>query len=280
MKRYLTLGMLSVVLSMLMFAVMSTVTTSEVYAGSNVSFWQEGGAEGGAAAAPVEEQSGIGVFMDQFFNSFKWSVDGSIYMWIIALCGVFAISIMVERLYFIFVRSNVDAPKFMAEIRKLVAGGNLKKAIALCETAKDKALPSVVLAGLKRAAEREGGQLDFRAVQNAVDEGTLEIIPKLTERSGFLAMLSNVSTLFGLMGTVYGLILAFAAVGSPTMPEDKKALFLASGISAAMQTTIWGLTIAIPSIIVYTIITAKTSKIIDEMDEHMVKLINLLVQSK
>jgi biopolymer transport protein ExbB len=82
------------------------------------------------------------------------------------------------------------------------------------------------------------------------------------------------------MGTVYGLILAFAAVGSPTMPEDKKALFLASGISAAMQTTIWGLTIAIPSIIVYTIITAKTSKIIDEMDEHMVKLINLLVQSK
>jgi biopolymer transport protein ExbB/TolQ len=237
--------------------------------------------DAGETAAPAEgTTSGVGTFFNSFFQSFKWEQDASSYMWIIALCGVFALSIMVERLYFIFVRSNVDAPKFMAEIRKLVAGGNLKKAIALCETAKDKALPSVVMAGLKRAVEKEGGPLDFRAIQNAVDEGTLEIIPKLTERSGYLAMLSNVSTLFGLMGTVYGLIISFAAVGSPSMPEDKKSLVLAGGISAAMQTTIWGLSIAIPCIIVYTIITTKTSKIIDEMDEHMVKLINLMTGNK
>jgi biopolymer transport protein ExbB/TolQ len=188
--------------------------------------------------------------------------------------------LIAERLYFIFVRSNVDAAKFMAEIRKLVAGGNLKKAIALCETAKDKALPSVVLAGLKRAVEKEGGPLDFRAIQNAVDEGTLEIIPKLTERAGYIAMLSNVSTLFGLMGTVYGLIISFAAVANPSLPEDQKALLLAGGISAAMQTTIWGLSVAIPCIISYTVITTKTSKIIDEMDEHMVKLINLMTGNK
>ncbi len=237
--------------------------------------------DAGSGETPAEgTSSGVGTFFAKFFDSFKWDQDASSYMWIIALCGVFALSIMIERLYFIFVRSNVDAPKFMAEIRKLVAGGNLKKAIALCETAKDKALPSVVMAGLKRAVEREGGPLDFRAIQNAVDEGTLEIIPKLTERSGYLAMLSNVSTLFGLMGTVYGLIISFAAVGSPTMPEDKKSLVLAGGISAAMQTTIWGLSVAIPCIIVYTIITTKTSKIIDEMDEHMVKLINLMTGNK
>ncbi len=234
--------------------------------------------EGGAAAAP--QKSGFDVFIEQYFMSFKWEVDGSIYMWVIALCAVFSVSLISERLYFIFVRSNVDANKFMAEVRKLVAGGNLKKAIALCETAKDKALPSVVLAGLKRAVEKEGGPLDFRAIQNAVDEGTLEIIPRLTERSGYIAMLSNVSTLFGLMGTVYGLIIAFAAVANPALPEDQKALMLAGGISAAMQTTIWGLTVAIPCIIAYTVITTKTTKIIDEMDEHMVKLINLMTGNK
>ena len=237
-------------------------------------------AQDGGAAAPQESQSQVAIFFDAFFQSFKWEEAGSTYMWIIAFCGVFSVAIMAERLYFIFVRSNVDANKFMAEVRKLVAGGNLKKAIALCETAKDKALPSVVLAGLKRAAEKEGGPLDFRAIQNAVDEGTLEIIPKLSERSGYLTMLSNVSTLFGLMGTVYGLILAFAAVGNPAMPEDQKALFLAKGISAAMQTTIWGLSVAIPCIIVYTLINTKTGKIIDEMDEHMVKLINLMTGNK
>ncbi len=238
--------------------------------------WQDAAAEGAAPAA----QSGFEIFFAKFTDSFKFASEGMSYMWLIALCGVFSVSIMIERLYFIFVRSNVDAPKFMAEIRKLVAGGNLKKAVALCETAKDKALPAVVLAGLKRALEKEGGPLDFRAIQNAVDEGTLEIIPKLTERAGFLAMLSNVSTLIGLMGTVYGLIIAFAAVGNPSIPEDKKSLMLADGISAAMQTTLFGLTVAIPAIVVYTIITTKTSKIIDEMDEHMVKLINLMTGNR
>lgn len=232
------------------------------------------------AAAPAEQMSGTAIFFQKFFQSFKWSEDASSYMWIIALCAVFAVAMISERLYFIFVRSNVDANKFMAEIRKLVAGGNLKKAIALCETAKDKALPSVVLAGLKRAVEKEGGPLDFRAIQNAVDEGTLEIIPQLTQRSGYIAMLSNVSTLFGLMGTVYGLIISFAAVANPSLPEDQKALLLAGGISAAMQTTIWGLSVAIPCIISYTIITTKTTKIIDEMDEHMVKLINLMTGNR
>jgi biopolymer transport protein ExbB/TolQ len=255
---------------------LSAVSTTEVKAATMI--WQEEGGAGGDAVATV--QSGSAIFFDKFFGSFRWSQDGASYMWLIALMGVFAISIMIERTYFIFVRSNVDAPKFMAEIRKLVAGGNLKKAVALCETAKDKALPAVVLAGLKRALEKEGGPLDFRAIQNAVDEGTLEIIPKLTERSGYLAMLGNVATLLGLMGTVYGLIIAFAAVGNPAIPEDKKSLLLADGISAAMQTTIFGLTVAIPSIVVYTIITTKTTKIIDEMDEHMVKLINLMTGNK
>lgn len=267
-------------LALLVFSMLATVpmiTTDHQSLAAAPALWQEGGAAEGSGEGT---QSGFETFLNSFFNSFKWDVEGSLYMWIIALCGVFALSLMIERLYFIFVRSNVDAPKFMAEIRKLVAGGNLKKAIALCETAKDKALPSVVMAGLKRAVEREGGPLDFRAIQNAVDEGTLEIIPKLTERSGYLAMLSNISTLFGLMGTVYGLIIAFAAVGSPTMPEDKKSLYLANGISAAMQTTIWGLSVAIPCIIVYTVISTKTSKIIDEMDEHMVKLINLMTGNK
>lgn len=279
MKRNLTLGLLSIAVMLMVTTVMSGVS-APVFANHTVSIWQEGGAEGGEAGAAPEEKTGVGIFFSKFFNSFKWAEDGSMYMWLIGLMAVFSISMMVERMYFIYVRSNVDAPKFMAEIRKLVAGGNLKKAIALCETAKDKALPSVVLAGLKKAAEKEGGQVDFRAIQNAVDEGTLEIIPKLTERSGFIAMIANVATLLGLMGTVYGLILAFAAVGDPAMPEDKKALVLAGGISAAMQTTIWGLSVAIPSIVVYTIIIAKTSKIIDEMDEHMVKLINLMVGNR
>jgi biopolymer transport protein ExbB len=135
-----------------------------------------------------------------------------------------------------------------------------------------------VLAGLKRVAESE--TLDFRSIQNAVDEGTLEVIPKLQARTNYLSMIANVATLTGLMGTIYGLIIAFAAVGSAEIPDDQKTTLLARGISVAMNTTIYGLAVAIPTIIVYNIIQNKTAQIIDEMDEHLVKLINLITGNR
>ena len=218
------------------------------------------------------------IFIREFGRSFSTSEAAFLFMWVIGIFGAMALAIIIERSYYILVRSNINADKFMAEIRKLVAGGNMDRAIALCEKGKLKALPFVVLRGLKRATESE--TLDFRAIQNAVDEGTLEVIPKLQERTSYLSMLANVATLTGLMGTIYGLILAFAAVGSDAIPEAEKQKFLTQGISAAMNTTIWGLAIAIPSIFVYTYIVNRTTKIIDEMDEHLVKLINLITGNR
>jgi len=194
------------------------------------------------------------------------------------LFGAICIAISIERFYFIMVKSNVNADKFMAEIRKLVAGGNMDRAIALCDKGKEKALPYVVLRALKRAIESEA--LDFRAIQNAVDEATLEIIPKLQKRTSYLSMLANVATLTGLMGTIFGLIVSFASVGSEGIPEAEKNRYLAAGISAAMQTTIWGLTVAIPTLIIYTYLVNQTTRIIDEMDEHLVKLINLITGNR
>ena len=218
------------------------------------------------------------MFLSQFGEAFRWSVDGSFYMYAIALFGALAAAIAIERIYYIVIRSNVNADKFMAEIRKLVAGGNMDRAIALCEKGKQKALPFVVLRGLKRANESD--TLDFRAIQNAVDEGTLEVIPKLRDRTNYLSMLANVATLTGLMGTIYGLILSFAAVGSQGVSEADKSRLLARGISTAMNTTIFGLMVAIPTLIAYTYITNRTNKIIDELDEHLVKLINLITGNR
>ena len=217
-------------------------------------------------------------FLAQFGQSFSTADDAFFFMWTISLFGVIALAIAIERFYYIMVRANVNADKFMAEVRKLVAGGNMDRAIALCEKGKQKALPFVVLRGLKRAIESE--TLDFRAIQNAVDEGTLEIIPKLQERTGYLSMFANVATLTGLMGTIYGLILAFQAVSGEGVPEAEKTKFLAAGISAAMNTTIYGLIVAIPSLIFYTVLSNRTTKIIDEMDEHLVKLINLITGNR
>jgi len=212
--------------------------------------------------------------MAEILKNFSTSSTGWFFMWTLLVVAVFMVAIAIERSYYILVRSNINAPKFMAEIRKLVKGGDYKKAIALCNSARDKALPQVILAGLKRVSETD--TIDFRSIQNSVDEGTLEVIPKLQERTGFLAMISNVATLMGLMGTIYGLIAAFRSVSAPGIDATEKSRMLAAGISVAMNTTFVGLIIAIIAIVIYTFLHNKTIKIVDEIDEHTVKLINLI----
>jgi biopolymer transport protein ExbB len=202
---------------------------------------------------------------------------GWFFLWVLLLVLVFAVAIAIERALYIFVKSNINAPKFMAEIRKLVKAGEYGKALSLCDRAKDRALPKVVSSGLKKVANSE--TVDFRSIQNSVDEGMLEVIPKLQERTPFLAMIGNVATLIGLMGTIYGLILSFKSVSAVGIDSAEKARLLAAGISTAMNTTFMGLFVAIPTILVYTFIHNKTTKIIDEIDEHTVKLINLITGS-
>ena len=217
-------------------------------------------------------------FWKSFFENFSTASSGFIFMWIILIMLIIALAIAIERTYYILVRSNVNADKFMLEIRKLVTSGNIKRAISLAEQGRQKALPYVVLLGLKKVAESE--TLDFRSIQNAVDEGTLEVIPRLQKRTNYLSMLANVATLTGLMGTIYGLIIAFEAVGGTEIPEADKPRLLAQGISIAMNTTIFGLAVAVPTLIIYNVLQNKTSQIIDEMDEHLVKLINMITGNR
>lgn len=209
--------------------------------------------------------------LQKYFASFSPDQTGYGFMWILMLIFVFVMAIVVERGYYIFVRSNINAPRFMAEIRRLIQAGDNKKALALCRSAGDRALALVFARAIEVTVDKE--IVDFRSVQNAVDEATLEIIPKLSKRTNFLATLANVSVLLGLMGTIYGLILAFASIGS-----DSEAL--GQGISAAMLTTFGGLVAAIPAIIFYSVINTKTASIIDDIDEYSVKLIHLLTERR
>ncbi|MFH1942481.1 MAG: MotA/TolQ/ExbB proton channel family protein [bacterium] len=214
--------------------------------------------------------------MTEFWRSFSPGWSGWIFMWILLVVAGFMIAIAIERMYFVYVRSNIDARKFMIQIRKMVAAKEYKKAIALCSHLKDKALPQIILTGLMKASKMEAP--NFRSIQNAVDEGALEVIPKLQVRTNYLAMIGNIATLIGLMGTIYGLIIAFRSVSAPGIDVAEKSRLLAHGISVAMNTTLFGLAVAIPSILFYTILHNKTTRIIDEIDEHTVKLINLITE--
>ena len=198
--------------------------------------------------------------------------SGFIFMWAITLALLFGLAIAAERMVFIYGRYSLNGQGFMTQIQKMILANNIDRAIKLCNAQPHAALSRVLKAGLTRANRSE------LEIQNGVDEATLEVLPDLQKRTGFLSMIANVATLLGLLGTIYGLIRCFAALVDVD-PSAKHAA-LANGISIAMYTTLWGLSVAIPILVVFSLLQGKTIKTIDEIDQYSVKLINLLASRR
>lgn len=194
---------------------------------------------------------------------------GGIWMYIILAVSIISIGITIERFIYLFFKYSVNAEPFMAQIQKLVMANNIDRAIKLCNAQPSAALPRVIKAGLTRANK---GEVE---IQNALEEATLEVVPMVQKRTPILQPLANIATLLGLLGTIIGLIEAFAALEKAT-PETRQKL-LARGIALAMNTTAFGLIVAIPTLIFHMILSSMTKKILDEIDMHSVKLENLLI---
>jgi len=210
--------------------------------------------------------------MADFWQSFVPGFSGWFFMWLLALVGALMVAVAVERAVYIYLKSNINATQFMLQIMKCLDAQEIQKAVNLCQSLSDKALPQVIQLGLVKISKSH--KVNPQSVQNVMDEGTLEIIPRLQVRTSYLAMFANISTLLGLMGTIYGLIIAFRSISAPGIDAAEKSRLLAQGIAVAMNTTLLGLAIAIPAVMIYTIIQNKTNQIIDEIDEHSAKLVN------
>src|SRR4051812_2563529 len=196
---------------------------------------------------------------------------GGTWMYPIAIALAFSVALVVERLMRLF-QLNVDGASFMFEIQKYILANDLDGAIRVCNGAANAALPKVVKAGLQRATR------DDDQIQNAIDAASLEVIPKLERRLNYLALIANISTLLGLLGTINGLIRAFAAVALAD-PAQRQAI-LASGISEAMNATAFGLVTAIFTMIAHSLLSNKATRILEETEEFGVKLLDLLSARK
>ena len=195
--------------------------------------------------------------------------EGGIWMYVILATSIVGVGIMIERFVMLFFKFNINATAFMAQIQKLVMANSIDKAIKLCNAAPSAALARVIKAGLTRANKSSD------EIQNAVEEATLEVIPFIQRRTNTLAAIANIATLMGLLGTIIGMIGAFSDLA--TVAPDKRQEALGRNISLAMNTTAFGLIVAIPCMLAHLILTGVTKKIIDEIDLYSVKLENLLI---
>lgn len=213
-----------------------------------------------AANSDVSFIQGLAVFMN----------EGGIFMWVILAVWAVGIAIALERVKALFAY-DVDGGALMNMVKKHVLTNEVAKAIQACSESKG-LLPMVLRSGLKRANQTK------EQIQDAIEGALLEVVPKVEKRMGYLGLVANVSTLIGLLGTIQGLIESFSAVA--TADPSSKAKLLALGISKAMNTTALGLVAAISVMVIHSILSSKQEKILSELEENSVKLVDLLGTKK
>ena len=113
-------------------------------------------------------------------------------------------------------------------------------------------------------------------IEKAMEESLMEVVPRLEKRTHYLATFANLATLLGLLGTVMGLIRAFAAVA--TINPAEKANLLSASISVAMNCTAFGLMTAVPLLFIHAFLQTKTTELIDSLEMASVKFLNAITE--
>ena len=196
--------------------------------------------------------------------------DGGIFMYPIMLVLAFGLAIALER-YIYLSSTRRKNRNLVKQLMPLVKNGDLQQAFKISAASKH-AIAYILAQGLEsmKSAKRRDD------VEAAIGESMMEVLPQFEKRTHYLAMFANIATLLGLLGTIIGLIEAFTAVAQ--VDPAMKAEILSTSISVAMNTTAFGLIVAIPLLFIYTVLQTKTNQLVESLEVASVKFFNLLAK--
>ena len=206
--------------------------------------------------------------MNAFQTAVKFFQDCGLFIYPSILIMALGVAIAIERFIFLSKARNENR-KVWSQVLPMLQKGQFRDAQGL--TAKsDAAVGKIVNYGLDRM-QSPGRREDFDA---AMEEGMMEIVPRLEKRTHYIATFANVITLVGLLGTIIGLIKGFTAVAQVNPAE--KAELLSASISIAMNNTAFALMVAIPFLLIHAFLQAKTSEIVDGLEAAKISFLNLV----
>ena len=203
-----------------------------------------------------------------FYAIIAFFQKGGAFMYPILLVFAIGLAISIER-WVQLVRIRSGNLKMWNQLYPLLRKGEFEKARQMAN--KDK---SVIAQMLGMGLARQGAVRRRDDIEIAMEESMMEIIPQLEKRTPYVALLSNIATLLGLLGTIMGLIAAFTAVANANPAE--KADLLSASISVAMNTTAFGLMSAIPLLLFHAKLTSTTGEIVDNLEMASIKALNTI----
>ena len=204
--------------------------------------------------------------MNAFQTAVKFFQDCGVFLYPSLLIMSMGLAIAIERWVFLR-RSRTANRQAWAKMLPMLQGGQLKEVLGMAPES-DSAIGNIVNHGLTRLqTSRRREDLDM-----AMEEGMMEIVPRLERRTHYIATFANVITLVGLLGTIIGLIKGFTAVAQVNPAE--KAELLSASISIAMNNTAFALMVAIPFLLIHAFLQARTSEIVDGLEAAKISFLN------
>ncbi len=202
-----------------------------------------------------------------FFNS------GGPYMWVILAVLAVALAVVLERYFFYGVMCRRNGIKLVASIIGLLDKKDFKGAQDLAAKAHG---PLDIM--LQDALGRHANGVAIEEIEEGISESAITQMPRLIARLNYLSLFANIATLLGLLGTISGLQSSFSSLA--TVEASKKAAMLAAGIAEAMNCTAFGLIVAVPCMVLYTMLYNQQASITRTIDESIVRLVNFMKRAK
>jgi biopolymer transport protein ExbB/TolQ len=210
----------------------------------------------------------MAMFLGFYESVVTFFTSGGFFMVPIAIVLAIGVAIAIER-WLSLTRARFTSQRLWKQLMPSLQAGKFREAQTAVSGSRTP-IATILNYGLSRvgAARRRDD------IEMAMEEGLMEVVPRLEKRTHYLATLANIATLLGLLGTIIGLIDAFTAVAEANPAE--KADMLSASISVAMNTTAFGLMVGIPLLLVHSLLQTKTTQVVDSLEMASVKVLNII----
>jgi biopolymer transport protein ExbB len=195
---------------------------------------------------------------------------------------IIIVTFSIERLITVGkAKGTGKSDEFLRQIKSLLASNQYDEAIALCDKQKG-SLANVVRSGIEKlkTVQNDGtlnSEEKIEAVQKELEEATSLELPMLSKNLSIITTCATIATLWGLIGTVLGMIRSFAAMSAAGSPDTAA---LATGISEALINTALGISGSVVGIIMYNYFSSRVDSITHSMDEAGYSLLHTLKAAK